>query len=68
MASTLRLPDNLDARLNSMAKASGKSRNQIIIDILNETFDQEDALAEADQIFDKVMTRDAGLLDRLADA
>ncbi len=68
MASTLRLPDDIDARLTEMAVASGKSRNQIIVDILNETFDREDALAEADAIFDKVMARDAGLLERLADA
>lgn len=68
MASTLRLPDNIDARLTAMAESSGKSRNQIIVDILSETFEREDSLAEADRIFDKVMTRDAGLFDRLADA
>ena len=68
MASTLRLPDDIDARLNAMAESSGKSRNQIIVDILSETFEREDSLAESDRIFDKVITRDAGLLDRLADA
>ena len=68
MASTLRLPHNIDARLTAMAESSGKSRNQIIVDILSETFEREDSLAEADRIFDKVMTRDAGLFDRLADA
>ena len=68
MASTLRLPDNIDARLTEMSDATGKSRNQLIIEILTETFDREDALAEADRIFDKLMTRDAALLERLADA
>ena len=68
MASTLRLPDKLDARLTDMATATGKSRNQLIIDILSDTFDREDALSEADAIFDKVISRDAGLLERLADA
>lgn len=68
MASTLRLPDDIDARLTAKSDASGKSRNQIIIEILSDAFEMEDAMAEADRIFDKVMARDAGLLERLADA
>lgn len=68
MAMTLRLPDDIDARLTAMAEALGKSRNQVIVDILSETFEREDSLAESDRIFDKILTRDAGLFDRLADA
>jgi hypothetical protein len=51
-----------------MSTVTGKSRNQLIIDILSETFDREDAISEADRIFDKLLARDAKLLDRLADA
>jgi predicted transcriptional regulator len=68
MASTLRLPEDIDSRLTNMSVATGKSRNQLIIEILSDTFDREDAISEADQIFDKLLARDAGLLDRLADA
>lgn len=68
MASTLRLPEDLDARLTDLSAATGKSRNQLIIEILSETFEREDAIAEADRIFEKLLSRDSGLLDRLADA
>jgi predicted DNA-binding protein len=68
MATTLRLPVEIDARLTEMSTATGKSRNQLIIEILSETFDREDAISEADRIFDKLLARDANLLDRLADA
>jgi predicted transcriptional regulator len=68
MATTLRLPDDIDARLTDMSTLTGKSRNQLIIEILSQTFDREDATAEADRIFDKLIARDAGLLERLADA
>ena len=68
MATTLRLPDDIDARLTAKSESSGKSRNQLIIEILTEAFDIDDAMTEADRIFDKIMTRDAALLERLADA
>jgi predicted transcriptional regulator len=68
MATTLRLPDDIDARLTDLSTVTGKSRNQLIIEILSETFDREDAAAEADRIFDKLLARDARLLERLADA
>jgi predicted transcriptional regulator len=68
MATTLRLPDDIDARLTDLSTVTGKSRNQLIIEILSETFDREDAAAEADRSFDKLLARDARLLERLADA
>jgi predicted transcriptional regulator len=68
MASTLRLPEAIDARLTELSAKSGKSRNQIIIDILGDQFEREDAMLEAERIFDRIATRDAGLLTRLADA
>ncbi len=68
MASTLRLPEALDARLTQLSEKSGKSRNQIIIEILSEQFEREDAMREAERIFDKIAARDADLLNRLADA
>ena len=68
MASTLRLPEAIDARLAELSENSGKSRNQIIIDILSDRFEREDAMREAERIFDRIATRDAVLLTRLADA
>ncbi len=68
MASTLRLPEAIDARLAELSENSGKSRNQIIIDILSDRFEREDAMREAERIFDRIATRDAALLTRLADA
>lgn len=68
MASTLRLPEAIDARLTELSENSGKSRNQLIIDILSDRFEREDAMREAERIFDRIATRDADLLTRLADA
>ena len=50
MATTLRLPDNIDARLTDMSTVTGKSRNQLIIEILSETFDREDATAAGGRV------------------
>jgi len=68
MASTLRLPEAIDARLTELAERSGKSRNQMIIDILSDRFERNDAMREAERIFDSIATRDADLLARLSDA
>lgn len=68
MASTLRLPEAIDARLTELSENSGKSRNQIIIDILSDRFEREDAMREAERIFNRIATRDSALLTRLADA
>jgi predicted transcriptional regulator len=68
MASTLRLPEAIDAQLTELAERSGKSRNQLIIDILSDRFERNDAMREAERIFDSITTRDAELLARLSDA
>jgi predicted transcriptional regulator len=68
MASTLRLPESIDVRLTELAERSGKSRNQMIIDILSDRFERNDAMREAERIFDSIATRDADLLARLSDA
>ena len=68
MASTLRLPEAIDARLTELSENSGKSRNQIIVDILSDRFEREDSMREAERIFDRIAARDAALLTRLADA
>jgi predicted transcriptional regulator len=68
MASTLRLPEAIDVRLTELAERSGKSRNQMIIDILSDRFERNDAMREAERIFDSIATRDADLLARLSDA
>jgi hypothetical protein len=51
-----------------MATSTGKSRNQLIIEILGDAFKIDDAMIEADAIFDKIADRDRNLLSRLADA
>jgi hypothetical protein len=68
MASTLRLPEPLDAQLTKAADKKGVSRNQLIIEILSESFERDAAMQEATRIFDKISGRDAALLERLADA
>ncbi len=68
MAMTLRLTEAQDAKLTEYAEKAGVSK-QRAIEVLIETADyQADREARLKQIFDKVMKRDAKLMERLADA
>ena len=68
MAMTLRLTEAQDAKLTDYAEKSGLSK-QRAIEVLIEAADyQADREAKLKRIFDKVMDRDAVLMERLADA
>lgn len=68
MAMTLRLTPEQDARLEEIAETLGMSKQQAVIAAI-EQFD-ESAIRQKrlDEIFQKVMTRDHELMQRLADA
>lgn len=68
MAMTLRLTDELDARINSRAKQAGISKNQLIIQALEEHLDRTENRAALRATVEKVLKRDAELLERLADS
>jgi hypothetical protein len=68
MAMTLRLTDAQDAKLTEYAARAGISK-QRAVEILIETADyQDERNARLNNIFNKVMTRDVKLLERLADS
>ena len=68
MAMTLRLTEAQDAKLTEYAEKAGLSK-QRDVEVLIETADyQADREARLKEIFDKVMKRDAKLMERLADA
>jgi|TARA_E500000178_G_C16495533_1_gene519306 predicted transcriptional regulator len=68
MAMTLRLTDELDARIDSRAKQAGISKNQLIIQALEEHLDRTENRAALRATVEKVLKRDAELLERLADS
>lgn len=68
MAMTLRLTPEQDARLESIAAALGVSKQQAVIDLIENVDLSANRRVRLDSIFDKVMARDADLMERLADA
>jgi predicted transcriptional regulator len=68
MAMTLRLTDEQDARLETIAETLGLSKQQAVIALI----EQFDAAAtrrnRVDEVFQKVMKRDSELIQKLADA
>jgi predicted transcriptional regulator len=68
MAMTLRLTPEQDARLETLAKALGVSKQQAVIELLDTVDLSAARRVKLDGILDKVLKRDAELLERLADA
>lgn len=68
MAMTLRLTPEQDARLEALAKALGVSKQQAVIELIDNAEISSSRRNKLDGIFDKVMSRDAELMQRLADA
>ena len=65
---TLRLTEEQDARLDAIAKSLGLSKQQAVIAV-SEQFDEAAIRrTKIDEIYQKVMKRDAELMERLADA
>lgn len=68
MAMTLRLTPEQDARLEALAKALGVSKQQAVIELIDNAEISSSRRNKLDGIFDKVKSRDAELMQRLADA
>jgi predicted transcriptional regulator len=68
MAMTLRLTVEQDARLDAIAKTLGMSKQQAVIAVIEQFDEAASRRTKIDEIYQKVMKRDAELLERLADA
>lgn len=68
MAMTIRLTQEQDAKLEQIARDLGVSKQQAIIETLERYDSREKRRRQLDEAFDLVMTRDAELMRRLADA
>ena len=68
MAMTLRLSDELDKKLSDLSQRTGTSKQKIAIAAIEAHLAREGQSSIATAVFDKVMTRDKDLLERLADA
>jgi predicted transcriptional regulator len=65
---TLRLPPNIDAELSELAERSGTSKQKIITMAIEAHLERTGQNEQAQRVFDKVLTRDKELLERLANA
>lgn len=65
---TLRLTVEQDARLDAIAKTLGMSKQQAVIAVIEQFDEAASRRTKIDEIYQKVMKRDAELLERLADA
>ena len=68
MAMTLRLPPHIDAQLGELAERSGLSKQKIITMAIEAHLERTGQSEQAQRVFDKVLTRDKELLERLANA
>ena len=65
---TLRLTEEQDARLDAIAKTLGMSKQQAVIAVIEQFDEAAIRRTKIDEIYQKVMKRDAELMERLADA
>lgn len=63
MAMTLRLPDDLDAKLTERARREGRSKQELAIEAIREA--QERAELKVDDVLAELMDSDAEILDYL---
>ena len=68
MAMTLRLSPKIDAQLSELAKLSGMSKQKSISIAIEAHLERTGQSEQAQRVFDKVLTRDKELLERLANA
>ena len=68
MAMTLRISDELDHRLTEHTAHSGVSKNQFILDAIEQHLDRADQRSATRNSVRRIVKRDAELLERLADA
>jgi len=68
MAMTLRLDPDTDLRLTELAKTLGISKSQAVVTAVEQLLASQSSATVTSRIFDKVLERDAELLQRLSDA
>ncbi len=68
MAITIRIPDELDARLDVVAKAQHTSKSALLLQGASWIVERHSRRAEIDVGLDFVLSHDAELLERLEDA
>jgi predicted transcriptional regulator len=68
MAMTLRLTDEQDAKLTQIAEKRQISKQRAIEALIEEANEREFVKVRLQEAFEKVMTRDKELMERLADA
>ena len=68
MAITIRIPDELDARLDIVAKAQHTSKSSLLLQGATWVVERHSRRAEIDAGLDFVLSHDADLLTRLEDA
>jgi predicted transcriptional regulator len=66
MAMTLRLDDELDARLQQLADAQGLSKQQLLVRAARQYVDRETRRARTLAAVDRIVAENTGLLDRLS--
>ncbi|MEU5897101.1 ribbon-helix-helix protein, CopG family [Streptomyces venezuelae] len=63
MAMTLRLPEDLDAKLTERARREGRSKQELAIEAISDA--QHRAELKVDDVLVELMGSDAGILDYL---
>jgi predicted DNA-binding protein len=66
MAMTLRISDELDARLTQHTERAGVSKQKFVIRAIEAQLEREAQSAIAAAVVDKVLARDKDLLERLS--
>ena len=68
MAMTLRISEEQDKRLTTVAESLGISKNQVAIEAIDAFIELEWQKAVAKNVMAELLVRDKELLERLADA
>lgn len=68
MAMTVRLPEELDAQLEAIARARHTSKHAVIIEAATRFVNDTSRAAQVNSAIDFVLTNDSALLERLEDA
>jgi len=68
MAMTLRISEEQDKRLTTVAESLGISKNQVAIEAIDAFIELEWQKAVAKNVMAEILVRDKELLERLADA
>lgn len=68
MAMNLRLPDDLDARLDELARTTNESKSSLIAHCVRDMLDSAQHQKVLDATFDRIIRERSALLRRLEDA